>query len=223
MHIRLPLQPRSVSSTDRRGLSLRASEPVFTNVGARSAGILRQEMLMKAIAIATALGALVLGLAAPPAHARTCFRETVTGPAVHALTRGCTVVAHHASRAPRRIVRTTTRVTTDDYITTSVPSRTWSRYYSARVPRHRMAGYVTSYYPRSRYWYGASYQHGASYQPAYAAPMVRPARGGAIAIITGARLFLPGRPAPVATPPTTAEAVVLRIIQGSAGDTKPPF
>jgi hypothetical protein len=117
---------------------------------------------MKAIALTAAVGALALGLAAPPsAQARTCFRESLTDSAGHhTVMRGCSVARHHAIRSARRMVTKTTKVvTTDDYVTTPVRTR---RYYSTRVPRSEIVEYGSSTYavPTTRY--------SASYQPGYA-------------------------------------------------------
>jgi hypothetical protein len=117
-------------------------------------------MLMKAIVLAAAVGALALGFASPSAQARTCFKETVTSPSHHTVMRGCSVARHHAVRHARRMVTRTTRVvTTDDYVTTTVPVRTRThRYFSARIPRNEIVGYGSSTYTPT-----------AAYQPGYAA------------------------------------------------------
>src|SRR5204863_6600436 len=119
---------RSPSSTKRRELSHSDSEPVFTRVDAGSAGVLKQEILMKTIAIAAAVGALALAWASPQAQARTCVQKSVTGPAGHHTMMKCTTARHHAFRgAHRTVTRTTRTVVTDDYITTTAPSRRVSR------------------------------------------------------------------------------------------------
>jgi hypothetical protein len=120
---------------------------------------------MKTIALAAAVGALALGLATPPAQARTCFRQTVTDSAGHhAMMRGCSVARHHAARAAHRTVtRTTKVVTTDDYVTT-VPVRTrMHRHYSWRAPRNEIIGYGSSTYT------APATQYSTMYQPGYAA------------------------------------------------------
>src|SRR5438045_8657553 len=125
---------------------------------------LKQEILMKTIAIAAALGALALAWASPQAQARTCVRESVTGPAGHHTMMRCTAGRHHAAR---RTVTTTRTVTTDDYVTTTTPSRRVRRYYSVRAPRRTIVGYGSRYNPG---WYGTRYQppYSAPYDPASA-------------------------------------------------------
>ena len=92
---------------------------------------------MKTIAIAAAVGALALAWASPQAQARTCVQKSVTGPAGHHTMMKCTTARHHAFRgAHRTVTRTTRTVVTDDYITTTAPSRRVSRYYSVRMPRN---------------------------------------------------------------------------------------
>ena len=123
---------------------------------------------MKTIAIAAAVGALALAWASPQAQARTCVRQSVTGPAGHHTMMKCTTGRHHAARGARRTVTRTTRtVVTDDYITTTAPSRRVSRYYSVRMPRNTVVGYGSSYNPG---WYGAQYQstYAVPYAPARA-------------------------------------------------------
>jgi hypothetical protein len=63
------------------------------------------------------------------------------------------------------VTKTTRVVTTDDYVTTTVPVRRTKvhRYYSARMPR-TVVGYGSSTYPTARYR--------TSYQTAYAGPCV---------------------------------------------------
>src|SRR6476659_6207254 len=80
-------------------LSLCEGGPCFTVRSACNAGVRKQEKLMKAIVLAAAAGALALGLATPPAQARTCFRESLTDSAGHhAIMRGCSVARHHDLR-----------------------------------------------------------------------------------------------------------------------------
>ena len=119
---------------------------------------------MKSLAITAALGALALAWASPQAEARTCVRESVTGPAGHHTMMRCTMGRHHAAR---RTVTTTRTVTTDDYVTTTSPSRRVSRYYSVRAPRRTIVGYGSSYNPG---WYGTQYQsaYAVPYGPASA-------------------------------------------------------
>jgi hypothetical protein len=118
---------------------------------------------MKAIALTVAAVAVAaLSWPTSPAHARTCFRETVNGPGRHEMIRGCSVARHHALRTSRRTVTRTTRVvTTDDYITTPVRTRVRThRYYSFRAPREEIVGYGSSYVPPARTTYSTAYRPG---------------------------------------------------------------